>query len=100
MRLVITKVLIVGLDPADVDFADPSLPPEVTAEIIRNDIVKGEEDLRAAGHDVATLYIPSDSAGLGGLAERLAREPVDCVLIGGGAGFRPAICRCSRPSST
>jgi hypothetical protein len=83
------KVLMVGIDPADVDFSDPSLPPGVTAEIIRKGIVKGEEDLRGAGHDVGTLYIPTDPAGLGGLAERLARDPVDCVLIGGGVRVPP-----------
>ena len=83
------RVLLVGIDPEAVDFSDPALPPGMDAETIRRGIARGLDDLRAAGHDTQQLYIPADPAGLGELAGRLAREPVDCVVVGGGVRIPP-----------
>lgn len=83
------RVLIIGIDPDEVDFSDPSLPPGMDAEVIRRGIVRGLDELRAAGHDPDHLHIPADPAGLGELAERLARDRVDCVVVGGGVRLPP-----------
>ncbi len=83
------RVLLVGIDPEDVDFSDPALPPGMNAETVRRGIAQGLEDLRAAGHDPRPFHVPADPAGLGVLAERLAREPVDCVVVGGGVRLPP-----------
>lgn len=83
------RVLLVGIDPEEVDFSDPALPPGLDAEMIRRGIARGLHDLRTAGHDAQHLYIPADPSGLGELAERLAREPVDCVVVGGGVRLPP-----------
>jgi hypothetical protein len=84
------RVLLIGIDPAEVDFSDPALPPGLDADVIRRGIARVLEDLRSAGHDAQHLYIPADPAGLGGLVERLAREPVACVVIGGGVRLPPS----------
>lgn len=83
------RVLLVGIDPKAVDFSDPALPPGLDADIIRRGITRALDDLRSAGHDAQHLYIPADPAGLGGFAERLKREPVDCVAVGGGVRLPP-----------
>lgn len=75
---------MVGIDPEEVDFSDPALPPGLDAETIRRGIARSLDDLRTAGHDAQHFYIPADPSGLSELAERLAREPVDCVVVGGG----------------
>ena len=80
---------MVGIDPEFVDFSDPALPPGLDADVIRRGIERGLENLRAAGHDARHLYIPIDPAGLDGFAERLARDPVECVVVGGGVRLPP-----------
>lgn len=83
------SVLMIGIDPDLVDFSDPALPPGMTADMIRAGIVRGLDDLRAVGHTPDHLYISTDPAGLGALADRLARAPVDCVIVGGGVRLPP-----------
>ena len=83
------RVLMVGIDPEQVDYSDPALPPGLNAETIRRAIARGLDELRTAGHDVHHLYIPADPSGVGELAARLERNPVDCVVIGGGVRLPP-----------
>ena len=83
------RVLMIGIDPAKVDFSDPALPPGLNAEAIRRGIDLGLEQLRAAGHEAGHLFIPPDPDDLGVLADRLAGEPVDCVVVGGGVRLPP-----------
>jgi hypothetical protein len=83
------KILLVGLDPAEVDFSDPGLPPGLTADIIRGGIEQGLAELRAQGQRAESVFIPADPKGLGGLAERLAGDHPDCVVIGGGVRHPP-----------
>lgn len=83
------RVLLVGLDPDGVDLSDPAFPPGLTAEAIRQGIARVMDALRAAGHDPRHLYIPADPADQGSLAETLARDPVECVVVGGGVRLPP-----------
>ena len=83
------RVLLVGIDPEVVDFSDPALPPGLDADVIRRGIARALDDLRSAGHDAQHLYIPTDPAELSGFAERLRREPLDCVAVGGGVRLPP-----------
>jgi hypothetical protein len=83
------RVLLIGVDPDEVDFSDPALPPGMNADVIRKGIVMGLEQLRAAGHEAEHFYIPADPGALGGLADKLAQAPVDCVTVGGGVRLPP-----------
>ena len=83
------RVLLVGIDPTEVDFSDPGLPPGFDADFIRRGLVQAIADLTAQGHHADQLFIPADASRLDGLARRLASEPVDCVVIGGGVRHPP-----------
>jgi hypothetical protein len=43
------RVLLVGLDPATVDFSDPALPPGMTAEMIHAGIKLALADMTGHG---------------------------------------------------
>ena len=84
------RVLLVGIYPEDVDFTDPALPPGLDADKIRAGIAASLAQLTQAGLEAFHQYIPADPAALGPLRERLATDPVDCVVIGGGVSRPPA----------
>lgn len=83
------RILLVGIDPDLVDFSDPSVPPGIDADMIRRGIKTALEELAAAGHDPHHLYIPVEPAGVHVLSEKLAAEPYDCVVVGGGIRVPP-----------
>ena len=84
------RILLVGVDPDDVDFDDPSLPPGMNATVIRSGIARTLDDLRAAGHEAHHLYISPDPARVGDLADRLEQDALDCVTVGGGVRLLPS----------
>src|SRR3954462_6923202 len=88
-RETMARVLMIGIDPNEIDFSDPAIPPGMDAEKVRVGIRRGLEELRAAGHDVQQLFIPADPAQIGVLADQLALQPVDCVAVGGGVRLPP-----------
>jgi hypothetical protein len=83
------SILLVGIDPALVDFLDPGVPQGLNADIIRKGIATALDEIRAAGHVALQEYIPPDPSGLSALADRLARERIDCIVIGGGVRLPP-----------
>jgi hypothetical protein len=83
------RVLMLGIDPDDVDFSDPALPPGLNADTIRAGIAKSLDQLKDAGHDASMMYVSSELAVLSQLADRLVGEPVDVVTIGGGVTRPP-----------
>jgi len=83
------RVLMVGIDPDLVDFADPSLPPGMNADIIRRGIEASVVALGAAGDEAIPFLIRPDLAEARRLADHLAAGPVDCVTIGGGVHRPP-----------
>jgi len=84
------RILLVGIDPDLVDFSDPAVPPGMNADMIRRGIRQALDELGAAGHDTQHLYIPVDPAAQHALSEKLAAEPVDCVVVGGGVRIPPS----------
>jgi hypothetical protein len=81
---------MIGIEPDEVDFTDPTLPPGLNAEIIRRGVVVGLEALKAAGCEVDQTYIsaePEPAASL--LRAKLAAAAFDCVMIGGGVHLPP-----------
>jgi hypothetical protein len=84
-----TRVLLVGFDPATVDFTDPALPPGMNAEKIHAGVEAVLKDMRARGWSADVCYIrPDDTAGLT-IERRLASDPCDCVVIGAGVRLPP-----------
>jgi hypothetical protein len=83
------RVLIIGIDPDEVDFSDPALPPGLTAALIRQGIVRGQEALDRAGHAVEHMFVPADPSRLQAFAQRLEADRFDCVIVGGGICLPP-----------
>ncbi len=85
------KVLFVGIEPDQVDFSDPSLPPGMNAETIREGVRRSVEGLTAAGHTVDQLYVPAArEAAVSVFSARLAAAQPALVVIGGGVIIPPA----------
>lgn len=84
------QVLLVGLDPALVDFSDPALPPGMDAAKIENGIKAALADMRGRGWTAHHCYVPPQpAAGAQALADALAANRYDCLVIGGGVRLPP-----------
>ena len=77
-----TRILLLGLDPETVDFSDPALPPGMTAEKVRAGIAVALKQFTDRGWESDVGFIrPDDTAGP--TVERLLRSKnYDCVVIG------------------
>src|SRR6185369_4771749 len=84
-----TRVLLLGLDPETVDFSDPALPPGMTAEKVHAGIAVAQRQFAERGWegDVG-LIRPDETAGP--TVERLVTSKIyDCVVIGAGVRLPP-----------
>jgi hypothetical protein len=78
------RVLLIGFDPATVDFSDPALPPGMTAEKIHAMVRLTQADFAGRGWDSQICFINPDETA-GPTVERcLANGTYDCI----GAGVR------------
>lgn len=84
-----TRVLLVGQTPETVDFADPALPPGMTAEKIHAGIKVALQQMAERGWGVDHCYIDPDETA-GPTVERwLAAASYDCVVVGAGVRLPP-----------
>lgn len=84
------RVLMIGIEPDEVDFTDPALPPGMNADIIRKGVAAGMAALKASDHEVEQVYLlPGIEAAVPALETSLARARFDCVVIGGGVVIPP-----------
>ena len=79
-----TRVLLLGYDPATVDFSDPALPPGMTAEKVHAGIEVAMKQFAARGWEADLgLFRPDETAGPT-VERQLASKSYDCVVIGAG----------------
>ena len=84
-----THVLFVGQQPETVDFADPTLPPGMTADKIHPGISLALRQMAERGWRAdLCLILPDETAGPE-VARRLTAEAYDCVVIGAGIRLPP-----------
>ncbi|MBR0656742.1 hypothetical protein [Plastoroseomonas arctica] len=84
-------ILIIGEDPAEIDFDAPGTPKDVSAETITSGLEGSVARLRADGY-VATLLLTRDPATLEEqVREALDNEAPDVVVIGAGLRILPAL---------
>lgn len=81
-------VLAVGLDP---DHADFSRLEGLTPEIVRAYLRQQTDRVRDMGFAVVDCLISPDEAGERALADALAAQHFDCVVIGAGLRQPPAL---------
>ena len=84
------RVLLVGFDPAMVDFLDPALPPGMTAEKIHAGIRLALADMATRGWAAENCFINPDETAVPTVQRRLAGTRYDCVVIGAGVRLPPS----------
>ena len=84
------RVLLVGLDPATVDFSDPALPPGMTAEKIHAGVKLVLADMTERGWVAENCFINPDETAVPTVERRLAAGRYDCVVIGAGVRLPPS----------
>src|SRR6185295_17214470 len=85
-----TRVLLVGLDPATVDFSDPALPPGMSAEKIHAGVKVALADMAARGWLAENCFITPHASAVPAVERRLAEGRYDCVVIGAGVRLPPS----------
>ena len=78
------RVVLIGLDPATVDFSDPALPPGMTAEKIHAGVKLALADFAARGWLAQNCLINPDETAVPTVERCLADHVYDCVVIGAG----------------
>ena len=84
------RVLLVGLDPATVDFSDPVLPPDMTAEKIHSGVKIALADMSGRGWVAENCYINPDETAVSTVERRLAAARYDWVVVGAGVRLPPS----------
>jgi len=84
------RVMLVGLDPATVDFSDPALPPGMSAEKIHAGVKVALADMAERGWHAENCFINPDDTALAAVERRLAEGRYDCVVIGAGVRLPPS----------
>ena len=84
------RVLLVGFDPAKVDYSDPALPPGMTAEKIHAGIKLAIADIAGRGWQGEVCFINPDETAVPTVERRLAGGRYDCVVVGAGVRLPPS----------
>jgi len=85
------SILIIGEDPAEIDFDAPGGPKDMSAEKIMDGLNGSAARLKAAGH-TATLLLTKDADTVEWqVTEALARASYDVVVIGAGLRTLPPL---------
>jgi hypothetical protein len=82
--------MLVGLDPATVDFSDPALPPGMSAEKIHAGVKVALADMAGRGWQAENCFINPDETAVPTVERRLAEGRYDCVVIGAGVRLPPS----------
>jgi hypothetical protein len=84
------SVLVVGLDPALIDFSQPGYAPGMNATKVLAGIKSSEEELTRLGYSVQTCLTDFGDTAEAVLQSRLKQTRFNCVMIGAGVRVNPA----------
>jgi hypothetical protein len=84
-----TRVLLLGYDPATVDFSDPALPPGMTAEKIHYSIAVAMKQFAERGWEGEVGFIQPDKTAGPTVERQLGMNNYDCVVVGAGVRLPP-----------
>jgi hypothetical protein len=79
-----SSILVIGVDPDAVDYADPNLPPGLTAEKVKAALAREAQTFVGRGDRIEQCMLPLDGSAQATLAAQLARGSYDCIVIGAG----------------
>jgi len=83
------RVLVIGLDPALIDFSKPGYAPGMNAAKVFAGLKASEEELLGLGYSMHTCLTDFGETAEAVVRTRLEEEPFDCVLIGAGVRANP-----------
>jgi hypothetical protein len=84
------SVLVVGLDPALIDFSKPGYPPGMTTEKVLAGIKSSEDELTRLGYSVTTCLTDFGETAEAVVEHQLKQRRFDCVMIGAGVRTNPS----------
>ena len=84
------SVLVVGLDPALIDFSDPGYPPGMNKEKVLAGVKSSEEQLTRLGYGVQTCLTDFGETAEAVVRGQLRQKRFDCVMIGAGVRTNPS----------
>jgi len=84
------SVLVVGLDPALIDFSKPGYPPGMTAAKVFAGIKASEDEIARLGHTVQTCLTDFGETAENVVQGQLKLTRFDCVMIGAGVRTVPS----------
>jgi len=82
-------VLLIGLDPATVDYSDPALPPGMNAERIHAGIKLALADIAGRGWSPEVCFIKPDDSAVSTVERCLTNAIYDCIVVGAGVRLPP-----------
>jgi len=84
-----TRILLLGLDPESVDYSDPALPPGMTAEKVHAGIAVALNQFTNRGWESDVGFIRPDETAGPTVERQLRSTNYHCVVIGGGVRLPP-----------
>jgi hypothetical protein len=84
------RVLVIGLDPALIDFSKPGYAPGMTAERVFAGLKSSEDELTRLGYSVDTCLTDFGETAAGVVERQLKQQRFDCILIGAGVRANPS----------
>jgi hypothetical protein len=83
------SVVIVGEDPALIDFSAPGSPPDMNAEKVMQGLGASQNRLERAGYDVRVLLTKDAETVEAQVSQALRDHPYDVIVIGAGLRILP-----------
>ena len=83
-------VLLIGLDPALIDFSQPGYPPGMDAAKVWAGLKASEEELARLGYSVEACFTDFGATAEAVVEKALKRKAFDCVMIGAGVRTVPS----------
>ena len=83
------SILIIGEDPARMDFSAPDAPPGMTAQKVTDGLEGSRDRLRAAGHEAEILLTGDVATVEAEAAAKLRERSWDVIVIGAGLRILP-----------
>ena len=84
------RVVLIGFDPAAVDYSDPALPPGMDAEKIHAGVKLTLADIAGRGWHAEVCFIKPDETAVPTIERYVADNVYDCVVIGAGVRLPPS----------
>ncbi len=83
------SVLVIGLDPALIDFSRPGYAPGMNAAKVLAGLKSSDEELTRLGYSVQLCLTDFGETAEAVVQSRLAENRFDCILIGAGVRTNP-----------